>query len=296
MKFFKISFIFIICFLIGASSFAKEIGIDEFDISKIEIPDEYMVCTQKSCDEEFKSILAANGFGFTSWVNDVMKPNNYYIYAMNLKNECIYVTCQKNELQEIKTEKDGSKTHPLMSDYNMLQSADDKAELLTKTKDELVLQGVSADDITTLVWADFNEDTRTPYLEYACSINNQYIHSFETSYNASKICFQFTSSKPFSDSQKDMHSEIVKKANLGEKVDYTEAQNLTRENLQNKLAEETHSGENTKILRYVLSASIAFVVVFAIFMAIKSQSKKRRRSIIVSNEDETSENDNTADN
>lgn len=290
MKFFKISLIFIICFIIGTTVFARNMEIEEIGIGNIEIPDEFMICTQNSCDEEFKTILTANGFGFTSWVNDVMKPNNYYIYAMDKNNHCIYVTYQKNELQEIKTEKDGSKTHPLMSDYNMLQSADDKTELLTKTKDELVLQGVSAGDIKTLVWADLDDDTVTPYLEYSCSINGQYIHSYETVYNASKICFQFTSAKAFSQSQINEHAQLVKNASLGERVDYTEAHKISNDNLQKKLAEETNSGENTKILRYILSGSIAFVVIFAIFMAIKSQSRKRRKAIIVSDE-EALEND-----
>lgn len=285
MKFLRISLILVICLIIGTTVFAGNVEIEEFGITNIEIPDGFMVCTQESCDEEFKTILTANGFDFTSWVNDVMKPNNYYIYAMDKNNHCIYVTCQRNELQEIKTEKDGSKIHPLMSDYNMLQSADDKAELLTKTKDELVLQGVSAGDIQTLVWADLDDDSVTPYLEYMCSINGQYIHSYETVYNASKICFQFTSAKAFSQSQINEHSNLVKSSSLGEKVDYTKAHEIASDNLQKKLAEETNSGENTKILRYILSGSISFVVIFAIFMAIKSQSRKRRKAIIISDEE-----------
>jgi len=283
MRIFRIPLLFIICFVIGTTVFAENIEIEEIGIGNIKIPDEFMICTQNSCDDEFKPILTANGFDFTSWVNNVMKPNNYYIYAMDKKSHCIYLSYQKNELQEIRTEKDGSKTHPLMSDYNMLQSADDKAELLTKTKDELVLQGVSADDIQTLVWADL-DDTITPYLEYLCSINGQYFHSYETIYNASKISFQFTSAKAFSQEEINEHAQLVKDVALGQKVDYTEAYSITNENRQKKLAEETNTGENTKILRYIISGSIALVVIFAIFLAIKTQSRKRKKAIIVSNE------------
>ena len=77
----------------------------------------------------------------------------------------------------------------------------------------------------------------------------------------------------------------MKNASLGERVDYTEAHEISNDNLQKKLAEETNSGENTKILRYILSGSISFVVIFAIFMAIKSQSRKRRKAIIISDEE-----------
>ena len=252
---------------------AEVFTVEEFGIKNIEIPEGYMVCTQEECDEEFKTILTANGYGFSSWVNDVMKPNGYYIYAMTRSNKCIYVAAQKNELQEIRTEEDGSKTHPLMSDYNMLQSADNKADILNKIKDELVLQGVSAGDISLLEWSRVNDETLTPYLEYICSINGQYIHSFETVYNASKISFQFTSTKEFIN------------ADLGKKIDYTEAQNIAQENLQNKLAEETNSGENTKIIRYILSAFIAIIIVFAIFLSVKTQSKKRKKAIIADNEE-----------
>ncbi len=285
MKLIRGLFIFIICVMMSVPCLAEVFTVEEFGIKNIEIPEGYMVCTQQECDEDFKTILTANGYGFSSWVNDVMKPNGYHIYAMTRSNKCIYVAAQKNELQEIRTEKDGSKTHPLMSDYNMLHSADDKAEILNSIKDGLVLQGVSAEDISILDWSGVNDETVTPYLEYICSINGQYIHSFETIYNASKISFQFTSTKEFSEKEKQEHAQLVTNADLGKKIDYTQAQNMAYDNLQNKLAEETNSGENTKILRYILSAFIAIIIVFAIFLSVKTQSKKRKKTITIDDEE-----------
>ncbi len=287
MKLIRGLFIFIICVMMSVPCLAEVFTVEEFGIKNIEIPEEYMTCTQEKCDEEFKEILTANGLGFSSWVNDVMKPNGYYIYAMTKSNKCIYVAAQKNDLQEIRTEKDGSKTHPLMSDYNMLHSADDKAEIINNIKDGLVLQGVSAGDISLLRWAELNDETVTPYLEYICSINGQYVHSFETIYNASKISFQFTSTKEFGEKEKEEHAQLVINADLGKRIDYTEAQDIAHENLQNKLAEETNSGENTKILRYILSAFIAVIIVFAIFLSVKTQSKKRKRAIIAGDDENT---------
>ncbi len=295
MKFLKISLVFIICFIVGTSSFAKEITIDEFNISNIEIPEEFMVCTQNTCDEKLKSTLTSNRFNFETWVNDVMKPNNYYIYATNSKKECIYVICQKNENQNSKAEENDSKTPNTNKNY-MVQSENNKAELLTKAKNELVLQWGSADDVSTLAWADFSEDSVTPYLEYVYSVKNQYVHGYETSYNASKICFQFTSPKPFSEEQKQMHSQIVKNAKLGRNIDYTQAHSSVSENQKNKLNKKSYGGGNSKILGYILSVSIALDVVFAIYMAIKSQSKKRRRTIIADDENEALKNDNTTNN
>ena len=86
------------------------------------------------------------------------------------------------------------------------------------------------------------------------------------------------------------HAQIVKNLKYGEKPDYTEAKNIVHENLHNKLKEETHSGENTRILRYILSASIALVIVFALIMAIKTQSEKRRKRVVI-NEDTNKENE-----
>lgn len=295
MKFLKISLVFIICFIVGTSSFAKEITIDEFNISNIEIPEEFMVCTQNTCDEKFKSILNSNRFEFATWVNDVMKPNNYYIYATNSKKECIYVICQKNETTESKTEENDSKTTNTNKNY-MVRTENNKAELLTKAKNELVLQWRSADNVSTLAWADFSEDSVTPYLEYVYSVKNQYVHGYETSYNASKICFQFTSPRPFTEEQKIMHSQIVKNAKLGKKVDYTKDHSSVRENSKNKLNKKNYNGGNSKILGYVLSVSIALDLVFSIYMAIKSQSKKRKRTIIADDENEALKNDNTTNN
>ncbi|MBO5743093.1 MAG: hypothetical protein J6R68_02290 [Clostridia bacterium] len=294
MKFLKISLVFIFCFIIGTGSFAREITIDEFNISNIEIPEEFMICTQDTCDEKLKSILTANGFDFTTWVSDVMKPNSYYLYATNSRKDCIYVTCQKNETPDSKIEED--QETPNTNKNYMVQSENNKAKLLKKAKNELVLQWGSADDVSTLAWADFSEDSVTPYLEYVCNIKSQYVHGYETSYNGSKICFQFTSPRKFSEEQKDMHSQIVKNAKLGRKVDYTEAQNIARGNSQNNLNKKAHNGENTKILTYVLSVSIALDVVLAIYIAIKTQSKKRKRTIIANNEDESLKNNNTENN
>ncbi len=295
MKFLKIFLAFIICILVGTSSFAREITIDEFNISNIEIPEEFMACTQDTCDEELQSILTSNRFDFSAWVNDVMKPNNYYIYATNSKKECIYVICQKNETQNSKTEENNSE-NPTTNNNYMVRKENNKAELLTKAKNELVLQWRSADDVSTLAWADFSEDSVTPYLEYVYSVKNQYVHGYETSYNASKICFQFTSPRPFSEEQKLMHSQIVKNAKLGRKIDYTRDHSSVRETSKNKLNKKTYGGGNSKILGYVLSVSIALDVVFAIYMAIKSQSKKRRKTIIANNENKALKNDNTTNN
>ena len=281
MRYLKFLALFILCMSICTSVCAKEFTIDEFGIENISIPDEFMVCERDTCDEKFAGLLSANSFTFESWYGEVMKPNNYYIYATDDKNHCVYIVCEKNKIQKTITNKDGSKTHKLMSDYNMLDDGDKRQEQITKTKDALLLEGLSPDEITTLGWADLGDDIITPYVEYVCNVGGQSLHCYDTVYNAYTISFQFTKPGNFNSSDYEMHRELVKNIKFNEAADYSEARQVENDNLQKKLAEETHSGENTKIIRVILSVSIAIVIVFSVFMAIKTQSKKRRKTIVL---------------
>ena len=164
MRYLKLAVIFIMCMAICTSVFAKEYKVDEFGLDSISLPNEYMVCERGGCDEKFSSLLAANSFTFESWTGEVMVPNNYYIYATDEKNNCVYVVCEKNKLQEPVTNKDGTKTHKLMSDYNMLDNGDEKQEQLNKIKDALLLEGLSPDEISNFGWAELGEDIITPYI------------------------------------------------------------------------------------------------------------------------------------
>lgn len=263
------------CAALGA-----EYTIDDFGIENISVDDKYMICTQDSCDDNFKNLLSGNGFTFDRWCNEIMKPNNYYIYAMDKNSNCFYVVCEKGEIQETVTNKDGSKTHKLMADYNMIADGEEKEKFISTTKQELIGQGVSQSSITQLTWAK-TDDEVTSYIEYVCVFNDQYLHCYDTIYNGNTINFQFVSQKNFSKSQLEEHKEIINNIKYKEIVDYTEAEEIVKENIQQKLKEETHSGENTRIVRYSISISIGLVIVFAVFMAIRTQSKKRRKTVVL---------------
>jgi len=267
--------IFTIC--IGATAFAIDFKLESCGIESINVPDEYMICTQDLCDEKFNVLLANNNFSHSTWVSQVMKPNNYFLYACDAKDpsNCMYVVLEKGEIQETITNKDGSKTHKLMKDYNLLSEGDEKDKLINQTKEALIYQGVSQENISKIGWVKTESKLVTPYIEYICRSGNDYIYCFETIYNGNKLQLQFSSKKPFTKKNEESFTNILSQISYSEIVDYTEVNKIIYNNLQKKLEEETHSGENTKIIRYIISISIAFVIVFAIYLSLKTQSKRR---------------------
>lgn len=284
MRFFKLSVVFAL-FALCVSSLvcAQSYNITDFGIENITAPEGYMVCTMDTCDEAFSKLLEGNNFTFDTWKKQVMIPSNYYVYACSEKDpgKCMYVICEKGEIQETVTNDDGSKSHKHMDDYNLIADGEEKDKFISSMEEALIYQGISKDNITLLRWAQTPEKLTTPYVEYACLTGSDYLHCYETIYDGNKIKIQFSSKNPFTKAETESFANILSAIGYSTNVDYTEVENIINENLQKKLEEETHSGENTKILRYIITVSIAFVIVFAIYMAMRTQKKKRKKTIVL---------------
>ena len=277
--------IFSIMFVLICSQYAdaKVYNAPECGVGNISVPDEYMGCTLSECDEDFAALLTNNKFTFDTWKQQLMVPSNYVFYACRRDDpgKCIYVIFEKGEIQETVTNKDGSKTHKHMKDYNLIADGDEKDKFLEELKKALIFQGISQDSIKDLRWTNPLKETQTTYVEYMCNVGSDMIHCYETIYDGNKIKLQFSSKNVFTQTELDSHLAVLSELTYLNNVDYTEAKKIISENTQKKLEEETNSGENTKLIRYILSVSISLVVFLALFMAIKTQKKKRKKVVVL---------------
>ncbi len=267
MNFIKKTLLCILCAVLCLTWTASASGfeIKDFGIKSIDIPDDFMACSRDKCDDELLKLLEGNRYTFADWISGVMEPGGFYVYACNKSklSDCIYLVCK--EVSSPRTA-DGQVSHRLAADYNMLDEADDRNKL-TENK------GAGAKWLT--------DTAATPYIEYTSLIGDDYCHCYETIYMGRLITLQFSSKKDFTSAQKNSHRAILDSLTYTEAADYTELKALVEEHLQQKLAEETHSGENTRIIRIMLSTSLAFVIGFSIYLAIRSQNKKRRKTIVL---------------
>lgn len=273
-------------------------SIPDCGIETVTIPDDYMGCTLSSCDEEFSKLLENNKFTFETWKQQLMIPSNYMLYACqkNDPGKCVYVIFEKGEIQEIVTNKDGSKNHKHMKDYNLIADGEEKDKFLEEMKEALIYQGISQENIKDLRWASPTKDVPTPYVEYMCSVASDMIHCYETIYDGNKIKLQFSSKNVFTQAELEAHLATLSGMTYANTVDYTEVENIISENTQRKLEEETHSGENTKLIRYIISVSIALVVVLALYMAIKTRKKKRKQVVVLREHEQVTTEDTDDDN
>ncbi len=270
-----IVFLCLAALTLSSAVFAAEYEIKDFKIKTITVPDEYMSCSTDKCDEELSRLLSGNKYTFDQWAEGVLVPNNFEIYACNKKilSDCLYLICK--ELPSPKTD-DGAIEHRLAADYNLIKDGEEMSEFLEDKKIK--------NNMDTASW--ITDTATTPYIEYTKLIGKDYCHCYETIYNGNLITLQFSSKNEFTKAQKDAHKAVLDSIEYSEKADYTEINSLINEALQKKLEEETHSGENTKILRIIISVSVVFVIGFAILLAIRSQNKKRRRSAFIRESDE----------
>lgn len=260
-------------------------SLDEFGIANVDIPENYISCTRTACDPDLETIITQSGFaGLADWTAKVMEPGKYYIYACDKADltKCMYLVCET--LESPKT-RDKLVTHKLAQDYNLYESTAEKSEFLSDMKRAAATESAQ--------WV--SEDGVTPYIEYYSSVGEDKIHRYETVYNGNKISLQFSSKKDFTPEEITLHLSILSSVRFGEAVDYTEIKEQITAARQKKLEEETHSGENTKILRYIISASVAFVIVFAVYMAIRSQKKKRNKVIVLREPEVLDDGDNAND-
>lgn len=266
--------------ILSLPAFAIQYEIKDFGIKTINIPEEYMSCSLDVCDEDLSNLLKANGYTFEQWVSGVLEPNDFKIYACNKEviSDCMYLICKK--ITSPKTA-DGEVSHKLACDYNLMSEGKEMTEFLNEKKVKSNFDSAS--------WITDMGDT--PYIEYTTLIGNDYCHCYETIYNGNLITLQFSSKNDFSSSQKNAHRAVLNSISYSENADYTEVNELIQEKLQKKLEEETHSGENTKILRTIISISIVFVIGFAILLAIRSQKKKRKKTIVLREHEVAPESD-----
>lgn len=272
----KITKIFIVSILLITACMAQSIicsaySAEEFNVKNLNVPADYVACTKNQCDPELEAIILQNGFtSLADWVTRVMEPQGMYLYSCN-KNDltkCMYLLCKKNKLSKTK---DGLVEHELAGDYNMYKTESDKAELLDAVK--------RAAATGNAIWAPYAG--KTPFVEYNATDGTNFIHAYRTIYGGNEITIQFSSAKAFTEDEINTHLSILSSMEYVQDVDYAEIDKKISDARTKKLEEETHSGENTKTLRYIISASVAFVIFFSVYLAIRSQKKKRRSSVIV---------------
>ncbi len=261
---------------IGAS--AAKYDIKSSVIDSVSIGDEFSACTMDSCDPKLERILRNNKFTVAKWRSEVMETAGYELYAMNAEEgKYIYLTLTDAPPDVDNTQDIDSQSHRLIGDYNIIKDMDDRQAALGRVKDALMKQGISEDKISSIQWINTGDYYSMDYIEYFCFFDEQYFHRYETIYDATRIELQFTSPKEFTFEEKTAHFEILKNIKYDTKIDYTEAEQALDETLQQKLEDETYSGENTKLLRILIPLSIVIIIIFAVLLTVNAQSKKRKR-------------------
>ena len=283
MKYFKkTAAILVLMMIFAAQCLGASYEIQDFGIKNIDVPEDYLSCSTDKCDPDLEKLLSGNGFTFDQWTTNVMAPSNFYIYACNKTKltDCMYLMCEK--LDKPKSSK-GNVSHTLSEDYNLIADGEERQSFVEEKKRTSNMENVS--------WISPNDDT--PYIEYYTTLGQDYCHCFETVYGGNRITLMFSSKKPIGASAAGEHAQILATLEYTEKADYTEIKNLINEAVQKELEEETHSGENTKILRIIISVSMVVVIALAILMAMRSQSKKKRKTVVLREHEVTEKSDET---
>lgn len=274
----KMAAILAIVMLFAAECSAASYEIKDFGIKSIEVPEDYHSCSNDKCDPDLEKLLLGNGFTFEQWATNVMAPSNFFIYACNKTKltDCMYLMCEKLDKP---TSSKGNVSHTLAEDYNLMADGEERQNFVEEKKRTSNMENTS--------WISPNGDT--PYIEYYTTLGQDYCHCFETVYSGNRITLMFSSKKPIGSSDADKHAQILATLEYSEKADYTEVKKLIDKAVQKELEEETHSGENTKILRVIITVSMVVVIALAIFMAMRSQSKKKRKTVVLREHEVTEE-------
>ena len=217
------------------------------------------------------AIITRSGFsGLDDWTERVLKPQNFYLYATD-KNDlkkCMYLICEAVDSPQTN---DGLVSHKLAQDFNLSQSVAEKTKLLEDVKRSAAVNEAN--------WVSPNDVT--DYAEYYSVLGQDQIHRYETIYNGNQITLQFSSNKKFSQAEKDMHYAILCSIKHSEFADYTQINEMIKIAREEKIEKDTNTGKNTMILWYIIGASVALIIAFAIYMAVRSQSKKRKKVIVL---------------
>lgn len=283
MKYFKNTAVaLMLMMLFAVECLGASYEIKDFAIKNIDTPEEYLSCSTEKCDPDMEKLLSGNGFTFDQWVTNVMAPSNFYIYACNKTKltDCMYLMCEK--LDKPKSSK-GNVSHTLAEDYNLMAEGEERQNFGEEKKRSSNMENVS--------WISPNGDT--PYIEYYTTLGQDYCHCFETVYGGNRITLMFSSKDPIGTSAAKKHAQILATLEYAKKADYTEVKKLIDKAVQKELEEETHSGENTKILRFIITVSMVVVIALAILMAMRSQSKKKRKTVVPREHEFVKESDET---
>lgn len=286
MRYFtKTAAILVIMMLFAVECLGASYEIKDFGIKNIDVPEEYMSCSNVKCDPELEKLLSGNGFTFDAWKTNVMAPSNFYIYACNKTKltDCMYLMCEKLDKP---TSSKGNVSHTLAEDYNLMADGEERQSFVEDKKRTSNMENVT--------WTEPNGDT--PYIEYYTALGEDFCHCFETVYGGNRITLMFSSKSPIGASAAKEHAQTLATLEFAEKADYTEVKSLIDEAVQKELEEETHSGENTKILRIIISVTMVVVIALAILMAMRSQSKKKRKTVVLREHEVTEESNETKEN
>lgn len=263
----------IIC--LSTEVYAAEININNCPITSLIVPDEYSVCTADGCDDAFQALLSNNKMTFSDWKAKVMDPEELCVYACDDKNntECLSVS---EAVAESKIDNNSAKNHKYANDYAMIENGDPKDKVLEDVKKSLISGSVSSNGITDIKWINNSSEYPTPFIMYTYSSTESFVTAYQTIYGGYKIILQFTSTTPFTSEKLSYFNEVVSALKFRDTPDYTEFKKLREEDSQKKLEQETNINKNSKTTVYLFAALIFIIVVFAIYMAIRSQKKKKK--------------------
>lgn len=276
MNKFKYILFLISALLISVNVCAAETEISGSTVASLNVIDGYSVCTADGCDDSFNALLAANKMTFSDWKAKVMDPESYVLYACDENNntECLSV---KDAADPSKIDNSNAENHKYSKDYAIVENGDPKDKLLDDIKKALISNSVSSNSITDIKWINNSAEYPTPYIMYTYSSSDGFVTCYQTVYCGKKINLQFTSQVPFTTEKLAEFGGIVSQIKYNETPDYTEVKNLIEKSAQDKLEKETNINKNSKTTVYLFAGLIFIIIVFAIYMAIRSQKKRKNK-------------------
>ncbi|MBQ4526489.1 MAG: hypothetical protein II998_00290 [Clostridia bacterium] len=250
---------------------ARTMTADETQISSVEIPDDYFVCTRSECDEQLNTIFENSGVSHEIWIEDVMKgpedTNNIYIYGVTEDTQnYMFITFAEISSPE---EDSGDGEHYLLGDFNMIE---DKDSALESSKASL---NINQGDIDSVEWIE-SDGCVTPYIRSVFVADNLYTVRYHTVYNGNQVVVQFNNKNPLTEEQLGLYAGVFESITYTETPDYEEAQNVIRDNEVKKSEKAQEIDRNSWIIIIIVVVVVIIAVCFGIYMA----TRKRRKSIL----------------
>jgi len=262
-------------------AYGQSYSVPETDIKNINLPDDYFVCTRDGFDSRFEAVLKESGYSYSKWKNQVMIPDDIYVYAVKENGAVI---CVKSEAfteltfslynTDDKEKYDGVTI--LSYDYKLISDSVSRENALKKYRFNVTSAGIEDKEIRRINWIEDATKDSIPYILCLYKDKEEYIADFHTVFNGNKISVTVVEPEPISVQELMGFSDIVTSMEYTYIPDYTEAKEILKKRNEEDLAEKMEVYATAKLVQYGFGVFIAFIIIFAIYLDSRKIMIKRQ--------------------